>query len=65
MTDCEHKWESLEFEDGEKSKAQVCSKCGALKSGQGSIVITADYIDIVPPDLEPDPRRGEAVVQVG
>jgi len=45
LTDCEHEWNPLEFEDGEKSKAQVCLKCGALKSGQGSMVITANYVD--------------------
>jgi len=56
-TDCEHEWEPLEFEDGEKSKASVCSKCGALKSGQGSMVITADYIDFSP--LTADPTLAE------
>jgi len=58
MTDCEHKWEPLEFEDGEKSKAQVCPKCGALKSGQGSIVITADYIDFSPLTANPALAEG-------
>jgi len=58
MTDCDHEWEPLEFEDGEKSKAQVCSRCGALKSGQGSIVITADYIDFSPLTLNPTLAEG-------
>jgi len=57
MADCEHEWEPLEFEDGEKSKASVCLECGALKSGQGSIVITADYIDFSP--LTADPTLAE------
>jgi len=57
-TDCEHEWEPLEFEDGEKSKASVCSKCGALKSGQGSIVITANYIDFSPLTSNPTLAEG-------
>jgi len=58
LTDCEHKWEPLEFEDGEESKAQVCSKCGALKSGQGSIVITTNYIDFSPLTTNPTLAEG-------
>jgi len=60
MTDCEHEWEPLEFEDGEKSKASVCLECGALKSGQGSTVITTDYIDTSP--LTSDPTLAEGRV---
>jgi len=58
LTDCEHEWSPLEFEDGEKSKASVCSKCGALKSGQGTMVITADYIDFSPLTANPTLAEG-------
>jgi len=50
--------ESLEFEDGEKSKASVCLECGALKSGQGTMVITADYIDFSPLTANPTIAEG-------
>jgi len=58
MADCEHEWSPLEFEDGEKSKASVCSKCGALKSGQGTMVITTDYIDFSPLTANPTLAEG-------
>jgi len=57
-TDCDHEWKPLEFEDGENSKASVCSKCGALRSGQGSIVITANYIDFSPLTSNPTLAEG-------
>jgi len=58
MADCEHEWEPLEFKDGEKSKASVCLECGALKSGQGTMVITADYIDFSPLTANPTLAEG-------
>jgi len=55
---CEHEWEPLEFKDGEKSKASVCLECGALKSGQGTMVLTADYIDFSPLTANPTLAEG-------
>jgi len=53
---CEHDFKSLKIEkDGRKVRA--CQECGALKIGEDTIVVDADYIKLSP--LASDPALAE------